>query len=396
MLHGIADIERLLGRPLFQHQVDFLEGWQQGNLPRACVYYPTGKGKTYTALAALALRAEQRALVVTPPTQQLTWIREGKRLGIQVDAISHAKFRQKDFRLNRNVPLVVDEFHMLGGHHGMGWKKLDRAARGFNAPLIIMSATPQYNDAERCYCVEHVLDPHSINVRDGLIGFIYRNCETEVDPFSTMPKVTGFLRFKDAEDYLKNLPSVFHLEDEADFEIVDIEVFSELPAELEDYGYDPRTQRIMASVMEKKHRTLDLQLLTPEGELQTHVLDVLQELIGNAQTPVLVFCNLERIAQGLARSLEKLGARFNIVTGNTKLNDKLEILEQFKRYELDILIGTSTLATGTDGVDKMCNTMIMLNDTEDAALRRQLVGRILPRGEDADYSIKQFWRIVPC
>ena len=56
----------------------------------------------------------------------------------------------------------------------------------------------------------------------------------------------------------------------------------------------------------------------------------------------------------------------------------------------------TTLATGTDGLDRMCNTMILLNDTDDGALRRQLVGRILPRGKDADYSKKKFWRIQPC
>ena len=45
---------------------------------------------------------------------------------------------------------------------------------------------------------------------------------------------------------------------------------------------------------------------------------------------------------------------------------------------------------------RLRHVLILLNDTDDGALRRQLVGRILPRGKNADYSKKKFWRIVPC
>ena len=44
------------------------------------------------------------------------------------------------------------------------------------------------------------------------------------------------------------------------------------------------------------------------------------------------------------------------------------------------LVGTQTLATGTDGLDKMCDLLVILDDTEDNAMRRQLIGRIMPRG----------------
>ena len=61
---------------------------------------------------------------------------------------------------------------------------------------------------------------------------------------------------------------------------------------------------------------------------------------------------------------------------------------------LDVLVGTASLATGTDGLDKVCNQLIILDDTDDDSLRRQLIGRIMPRGEGGDASVKQVHRLV--
>ena len=89
--------------------------------------------------------------------------------------------------------MIADEFHLFGGQKGMGWKKMDSLARHLQAPLVLASATPNYNDAERCYCIQHVLDP--LSCRGGYLQFIYQNCETEQNPFGMEPKVTGFLHY---------------------------------------------------------------------------------------------------------------------------------------------------------------------------------------------------------
>lgn len=397
----LSSLEARHSIQFFPHQREFLETWVSDQLMRACLYFPTGKGKTVTAMSALALRGFTTALVVTPPIQKPAWIAEGAKVGITVTAISHAIFRSKDYKLNRNVPLIVDEFHLLGGNKGQGWSKLDRAARGYLAPMLILSATPQYNDAERCYCVEHVLDPHSPNVRDGLMGFIYRNCETEQNQFGMMPLVKGFIKYPNAkngaEEYLKNLPLVFWIPDEAIYDINDVEIRRPVPPEFETYGYDRRSGRIMASLMEKKHRLLDIQLIDEvDGGLWYEVEKELTELIGQAQTPVLVFCNLERIAFAMARTCDRLNTNYRLVTGSTTAKEKHRSMDEFRAGKVDVLIGTATLATAADGLDVVCDTMILLNDTEDDALRRQLVGRILPRGLSLDYGSKRFWRIVPC
>ena len=122
MTKAITEYEGKLSRTFFDHQRGFLQAWFELDLMRACLYFPTGKGKTLTALAALGLRGLTSALVVTPPVQGPVWQAEGAKLGIDVTTISHAKFRQKEYRLDRNVPLIVDEFHLLGGAQGMGWR----------------------------------------------------------------------------------------------------------------------------------------------------------------------------------------------------------------------------------------------------------------------------------
>ena len=60
---------------------------------------------------------------------------------------------------------------------------------------------------------------------------------------------------------------------------------------------------------------------------------------------------------------------------------KNEAIEDFKLGRMNALVGTQTLATGTDGLDKVCDTLVILDDTEDDSMRRQLIGRIMPRGE---------------
>jgi superfamily II DNA or RNA helicase len=83
-----------------------------------------------------------------------------------------------------------------------------------------------------------------------------------------------------------------------------------------------------------------------------------------------------------------------LVTGQTPAKKKSARLEAFKDGVLDVLVGTATLATGTDGLDKVCDWLVIFDDTDDDALRRQLIGRIMPRGMDVDASRKNVHRLV--
>src|SRR5690606_1574000 len=275
-----------------------MEGPQQ----RTCLYYKTGAGKSLTALASVALWGYDEAVVVAPPSTHRSWEELGERLGMSVTAMSHAKFRMKDTKLSRHVPIVADEMHMFGGQKGQGWKKLDRLAQHLQAPMVLASATPNYNDAERVYCIQHILDPGSC--RGGYPQFLYANCATEQNPFGLEPKVTGFLRYDSAAEYLADMPGVFYLPDDVDYTIGDVLYEEDIPHPLVRYGYDERRHRIIASQIEERHTRRYQGLVTEQGLLRSSVYETLTELVGYATTPVLIYANHSTVAEALALSLE--------------------------------------------------------------------------------------------
>jgi superfamily II DNA or RNA helicase len=390
---------RKLGLTLQPHQeearADAERQVQDGSQLRLCLYHATGKGKTIASLVCLAQAGVQRVLVLAPPITHPGWISWGEKLGIEVTPISHAKFRQKTYKVRRDQAIIVDEFHLLGGHTGTGWKKLDAMAKGLQAPLIICSATPNYNDVERVYCVMHVLAPDS--VKGGYLQFLYRNCETVENAYGREPKVTGLLHHKDAEEFLASLPYVHYVEDEVIKQVTigDIPAQAgDVPDVLEELGYIPRHHRIIASQMEERHSLVEHRITTPNGTVWPQLYDQIAELVGQASTPVLIYCNHATVAEALARTIEEHGEDPILITGKTVPRQKKRLTELFLTGLYPALIGTASLATGFDGLDKMCDVLLIVDDTDDDALRRQLMGRILPRGLDTDVSKKQVWRLT--
>lgn len=390
----IDELKAEAGLDWFVHQAEAFDEWTaQTGQKRACLYFRTGAGKTITSLVMVRLAGYEVATVIAPPITHEAWEKWGTRLGVKVTAMSHAKFRMKSTKLSRHVPLIADEFHLFGGHNGKGWKRLDALARGMVAPVILASATPNYNDAERCYCVQHILDPAS--AKGGYLEFLFANCEVEANQFGAEPLVTGFRNYASAEDYLAALPGVYYVPDEVDYTVEDVELYQPTPDEFEDYGLDRRRDRIMASQMEKRHATVRHQLIAENGEIRPHVYDELTRIVDRSDTPVLVFCAKAEIAYALGARLNRSSTLTSaVVSGKLSQSIKSTKVNQFIQGDFDVLIGTSTLATGTDGVDKMCDTLVILNDTDDDAQRRQLIGRIMPRGADDDASRKRVYRII--
>lgn len=393
----ITELGQRAGVDFFDYQWDTFAGLAAQSDPlRACLYYRTGAGKTITGLVGVAQAGYSAVLVLAPPSTHGAWQHWGQRLGVEVDAISHAKFRQKDYKIARDTAVIVDEFHLLGGHGGQGWKKMDTMARHLRGPLIIMSATPNYNDAERVYCIQHVLDPHSC--KGGYLEFLYRECITEQDPFSRTPKVLGFQKYSGddaAAQYLSALPNVYYLPDTLVWSVVDVDLVVAEDHDLVTYGYDRRSHRVMASIIEEKHKRIFNALVHVSGVLNPGPRNELGALWQKHTAPTLVFANHSTVAEAADRSLAAMGLKVALVTGSTPAKKKAARIQAFRDGVIDVLVGTASLATGTDGLDKVCDTLIILDDTDDPSLRRQLVGRIMPRGADADASKKKVYRIVP-
>lgn len=382
------------GVEFFDYQVQALARAQAdiSGRQRRCLYYKTGAGKSLTALAMLLLWGHDRAVVITPPATVPQWQQLGQRLGMTLTCMSHAKFRMKDTKLSRTTAVVADEMHLFGGHDGLGWKKLDRLAASLDAPLVLASATPNYNDADRVYCIQHVLDPHS--VRGGFLAFVYAHCETRQNPFGAMPEVTGFKRFPDAAAYLASLPGVEYLPDDLVYQITDVPVVTVATPELDTYGLNIRSSRIVASQIEERHVRVNLALVDDYGKVRDHIYEIFTSLVESTDTPTLVFANHASVAEALGASLREHNVVHAVVTGASPAKHKTAAIQDFTANRLDVLVGTATLATGTDGMDKMCDHLVILDDTDDDALRRQLIGRIMPRGADTDASKKLVHRLV--
>lgn len=390
---NIADIEALLQVSFFDYQLEAFEAIETMADPlRLCLFYKTGAGKSITSLSAIRLLGHTEVLVVAPPSTHKDWANLGTKMGVVVEAMSHAKFRQKDTRLSRSKPVIADEFHLFGRNTGLGWKKLDGLARGLNAPMILCSATPNYNDAERCYCVQKILDPHS--VKGGFIEFIYRNCTTEQNPFGMTPIVTGFKEHESATEYLADLPGVMFVRDDAQYAIVEVPMQVPEDRELQVFGLSRRRGRIVSSLMEKRWASLYYSMLMPDDSLRIQVVAEIETLLRSANGKVLLFADSSTIAEATFRSLTTRGIRSELVTGKTSKQEKDRIIHEFRAGACDVLVGTSTLATGTDGLDKVCHTLVIVHDTDDASLRRQLIGRILPRGDANTAHPKHIYRLV--
>lgn len=397
-------LARKQGYTWFDYQLDCFEQVTEddlrfkpgeANLSRYCLYYKTGAGKSITALVMLALIGEIRAVVIAPPSTHDTWVEQGAAVNIKVTAMSHAKFRDKGTKLERDVAVIADEMHLFGKNTGKGWMKLDVLARHLQAPLIMASATPNYNDAHRVYCIQHVLNPDS--VKGGFLEFLYKNCQTEQDPFSQTPKVLGFLHHPDAAAYLAALPGVFYLPDDLVYQIQDIPIAEKIPQEFESFGYNRRKRKIVASQIEDKHDRIALSLLNEDGYAENDVLDRVLDVLDDAVESVLIFCAHSTVAEGLSKTLTSqrpIPVPHGLVTGDTSTKKKQLIIDEFRSGAIDVLIGTASLATGTDGLDKVCDTLLIVDDTEDDALRRQLIGRIMPRGEATSSAHKSVFRLV--
>lgn len=392
---SLDHLEAMAGLTFLPYQAEAIEAaaTQQGDSGRLCLYYKTGAGKSYTSLAIVRVWGRDAAVVIAPPSTHAAWEAAGDRFNVEVRCMSHAKFRMADTKLARDVAVIADEMHMFGGHGGKGWKKLEALAKGLRAPMVLASATPNYNDAERVYCIERILHPE--RTKGGYLQFLYANCTTEQNQFGMTPIVTGFQRHENAAEYLAELPRVEYLPDDLEYEIRELTYPVSFPDEFERYGLDRRRGRIIASQMEERHTRTFQGLVSEDGLVHHHIYEMLTDLAGSATTPLLVYADHSTVADALGRSLSDALVPHAVVTGKTTKKDKDRLVQEFKDGKHDVLVGTASLATGTDGLDKMCDWLVILDDTTDDSLRRQLIGRIMPRGLDTDASRKQVYRLLP-
>lgn len=380
------EISDTFGSPWRPSQNEAYTLWTEGKPAenqRMLLFFPTGEGKTRTSLSLLRVKGYTQAVVLAPPITHASWMETAKILGMKLRLMSVAKFRMKDTKLPKDTPVILDEVHELGGHDKVGFKKFARMAPYFPA-VILASATPNYNGPERAYCISHITNP--LQTKGGFLPWVYKNCETRVNPFASTPYIDGLIGYDRVSDWLLAQGYTAFAEDTAEW-IAD-ELWFETDWEdtlFDKYNLDSSQTRIMASQMETNHRITYLTRVNPEtGRLWPGVADQLISYLQKQDKFYLIYCTHETVAAAVEKTLSSYYRTF-LITGKTSNAQKqVQVASFTSSLVTAVMVGTSSLATGLDGLDRVCDHLVIFDDiVGDAAKRRQLIGRVLPRsGQD--------------
>ncbi|BCL83667.1 hypothetical protein ccbrp13_61320 [Ktedonobacteria bacterium brp13] len=86
---------------------------------------------------------------------------------------------------------------------------------------------------------------------------------------------------------------------------------------------------------------------------------------------------VDEIVPPLRTYLENMGLSVGLYTGDDKSG-----LDQFRKEKCDVLVGTSPVGTGLDGLQKVCNRLVMLCLPWTGAEYEQIIGRIRRQGSN--------------
>jgi superfamily II DNA or RNA helicase len=149
------------------------------------------------------------------------------------------------------------------------------------------------------------------------------------------------------------------------------------------YGirYRPRYQQeIMVKVIRERRNDLLAKLLAGEKSLlgieQTLLSARLESVRSYLRKGIMVYTHyIDGIVEPMQRYLEAMGLTVGIFTGNDKSG-----LESFKRGHIDILIGSSAVSIGVDGLQKVCNGIVIVSPPWTSTAYEQLIGRARRQG----------------
>ena len=122
----------------------------------------------------------------------------------------------------------------------------------------------------------------------------------------------------------------------------------------------------------------NLTLLEFEQRLTPHRLEAVKDKI---QPGTIIYTYyLEGIVDVAADFVRSLGLSVAQYTGNETAQVREQIQSQFVRGDIDVLIGSSAMSVGVDGLQERCNRMIFLSLPWTYAAYEQIIGRIYRTG----------------
>lgn len=117
-------------------------------------------------------------------------------------------------------------------------------------------------------------------------------------------------------------------------------------------------------------------------KLSNTVVKVMHPKSGIPRKGILVFTAFRREAQGLVDKLQAIGAKAEIVTGETPKKEREDILRRFKSREIQVIANVGVLTTGFDYPE--LDTVILARPTKSLGLYYQMVGRAIRPAQGKD------------
>jgi superfamily II DNA or RNA helicase len=122
----------------------------------------------------------------------------------------------------------------------------------------------------------------------------------------------------------------------------------------------------------RKGAILDLEKVLLDAKIET--------IISSLRKGTLIYTHyLTGLVGPLRRAIEKVGFKVGLFTGEDKSG-----LDLFKKRKVDVLIGSIPVGTGVDGLQYICNRMIIVSLPWTSAEYEQLIGRLYRQGSAFD------------
>jgi len=319
---------------LYPFQREAVDRWERAER-FGTVVIPTGGGKTFVGLEAIA-RTRQRALVCVVTAELATQWREliESKLGVTTGEFSG---REKDLSpgvvvgIYNSVAHHIDRLRNLFGlvifdevHHvpASTFRKVAFASRA--KYRLGLSATPERSDGN-----EHLI-------------------------FLSSGDVVYKVRYR---------------------ELVDMGVLARLEHRVVRVRMEPDERRAMmaqlARVRDESARLAVMKRHALKARAKVPVVASIVESEGGRK--ILVFCEYVDQAEAVQEELEKRGVRSALMVGKTK--ERAEIFDAFRRCDLDVIVTTRVLDEGIDVPD--ADVAVIASGSGSPRQMAQRVGRVL-------------------
>ena len=101
------------------------------------------------------------------------------------------------------------------------------------------------------------------------------------------------------------------------------------------------------------------------------------------------FTDKDRIPKRVAKYVKSKGYTYSMYIGEQSTEEREQSKRSFINGDVDVLIASRTIGTGVDGLQKVCNRMVLLTLPWTDSEYTQLKGRIYRQG--SKFAQRDFW-----